>query len=658
MRLQGRIQLALRLGSVREPPQHDWRAQWFTGLCYVLLAIACALAIVQPYQGDVSPLDRILRVDSALLLQDGAAPAPVSLPDRWLRNRGTLGDDRSRRYRVSFWRWEIVGQDLTLYLPSVSKNYRVTLNGVALPAYGEIGDDPSWHHNRPVIQTLPFSLLRDGENTLELQVFAHSVYDGALDVFYLGDAKYLCDFWQLDWALSTGAAYVVLVMALLFAVVAGVLSAGNNPEYRLALMIFVSAALLSERWLVTDPWLSAPRHLAFAELVISVFWFALSAFLYRIIGASPTQILLQRLWMMGICFVELALLLFADSIESVYELTRWTKLLTTLSILLLFAQLLRGYIRQLNLIRLIVLCSLFTALVGSVHENLMRFALIDITFEYRFQWGVLYLLLALFGYFTLDAMSLFQELRRYRGRAEADPATLDGELHALRQTLMEKQRWSALGWSAVPLWRQLREPLQHIFESSVRTHEVAEGDADAQQLTITSHRAMASAQRCLRTIDELELLLREPTVETIELDMQRWAPELLRELHKRYRVKLRLGTIQACAVVGDPYLLRDCIERLIENADRACELRRIQGMVEVGVRCEADTVIMSVRDNGPGISPSLVRRIREPLSQGATDGLGAGLCIVKRNTELMGVELRCSSSGAGTSLEFVFARVV
>lgn len=208
----------------------------------------------------------------------------------------------------------------------------------------------------------------------------------------------------------------------------------------------------------------------------------------------------------------------------------------------------------------------------------------------------------------LDAIRQSEELGDFRGDLE--------------------QQWSVLGYSPMQLWRKLKSPLQELFDSSSYLHSKASENERESRLMGLSYRSMYSAQRCLRTIDEMELLVGEPVVEMIELDMERWAPELLRELHKHFRVELRLGVVDRCAVSGDPYLLRDCIERLVENADRACEGRSKRGIVEVSFWVSSDEIVLSVSDNGSGITAALAARLQEPLHRGEPNGLGVGFELV------------------------------
>jgi CheY-like chemotaxis protein len=86
--------------------------------------------------------------------------------------------------------------------------------------------------------------------------------------------------------------------------------------------------------------------------------------------------------------------------------------------------------------------------------------------------------------------------------------------------------------------------------------------------------------------------------------------------------------------------------------------------VEVKVQADSDEWLsIVVADNGPGIAPELLPRIFELFTQDrrtldrSQGGLGIGLALVKRLTELHGGHVRCESprtdTGTGTGTRFV-----
>ena len=68
---------------------------------------------------------------------------------------------------------------------------------------------------------------------------------------------------------------------------------------------------------------------------------------------------------------------------------------------------------------------------------------------------------------------------------------------------------------------------------------------------------------------------------------------------------------------------------------------------------EADAVLVSVEDTGPGMDPDLVRHAHEPFVRGEGEGGGSGLglAIVARLLRLLGGDFRIESTpGTGTGV--------
>ena len=108
-------------------------------------------------------------------------------------------------------------------------------------------------------------------------------------------------------------------------------------------------------------------------------------------------------------------------------------------------------------------------------------------------------------------------------------------------------------------------------------------------------------------------------------------------------------------VYCDRTRIRQVIVNLLSNAARYTE----QGGIRVQVKPEAQNVIVSVGDTGPGIAPEDAQRIFEPFYQGQqvrrsnADGSGLGLSISKQFVELHGGEMHLESTlGVGSTFYF------
>jgi len=99
--------------------------------------------------------------------------------------------------------------------------------------------------------------------------------------------------------------------------------------------------------------------------------------------------------------------------------------------------------------------------------------------------------------------------------------------------------------------------------------------------------------------------------------------------------------------------LSEIILNLLQNAREALGNK---GNIFVTADCHSDkSVEISVRDDGPGISPDKIERIFEAYYSTKEKGTGLGLAIVKHNVELYGGKIRVDSKiGTGTRFVVIF----
>jgi signal transduction histidine kinase/CheY-like chemotaxis protein len=107
---------------------------------------------------------------------------------------------------------------------------------------------------------------------------------------------------------------------------------------------------------------------------------------------------------------------------------------------------------------------------------------------------------------------------------------------------------------------------------------------------------------------------------------------------------------------ADPTRLEQILINLLNNA---AKYTNEGGHIELHARQADGEVVIRVRDNGIGVSPEMVCRIFEPFQQddwvsgNASVGLGVGLTLVRRLTELHGGRVEVHSAGVGQGSEFV-----
>ena len=180
-------------------------------------------------------------------------------------------------------------------------------------------------------------------------------------------------------------------------------------------------------------------------------------------------------------------------------------------------------------------------------------------------------------------------------------------------------------------------------------------------------RVKSSAQHLLRLIEEvLAFATVEAGKETLHLEefdaaaLAREVGEMLESQAAERGVRLDMAIpeerVQMCS---DVTKLRQILVNLVGNALKFTD----EGNVALGLVLEAERVLISVRDTGPGIGPDNLERIFEPFTRltqpGARSvgGTGLGLPVSRRLARLLGGDLVVESrQGEGSTFTLTLPR--
>lgn len=195
----------------------------------------------------------------------------------------------------------------------------------------------------------------------------------------------------------------------------------------------------------------------------------------------------------------------------------------------------------------------------------------------------------------------------------------------LQEQLARHERLSALGRMVASLAHQIRTPLSaallyagHLSEQALPT--------DQQQ------RFAGRLKECLHELEHQvrdmlvfargELPLTDRVAPKALFDSLRAAAEVhVQGLQVRWQCEARGGEL-----LCNRDTLVGTVLNLVENAIQACgpELR-----LKVHLYARADSLRLSVSDNGPGMDPATLARLGEPFFTTKTTGTGLGLAVVK-----------------------------
>ena len=208
------------------------------------------------------------------------------------------------------------------------------------------------------------------------------------------------------------------------------------------------------------------------------------------------------------------------------------------------------------------------------------------------------------------------------------------------------------------LGHELRNPLAPIL-TAVSLLRMRAGAAFAREVDVIERQA----RHLVRLVDDM-LDVSRITRGKIELRKERIelarvvdrAIEMVTPLLEERQHDLRVHVARAgLALDVDPNRLAQVLSNLLSNAAKYTEKR---GAIEVTASTAQGEITLSVKDTGIGIEPDMLPRVFELFAQApqaldrARGGLGLGLAIVRRLTELHGGHVAARSAGRGHGSEF------
>jgi two-component system sensor histidine kinase FlrB len=225
------------------------------------------------------------------------------------------------------------------------------------------------------------------------------------------------------------------------------------------------------------------------------------------------------------------------------------------------------------------------------------------------------------------------------------------ETRALQELAARNRRLSAIGKMAASLAHQIRTPLAgallYLSQCRMRRDERERGKL---------------LEKGIERLRHLDLLVQDMLVfarGTVLSERVRVA-DLFRAVHdaamavKPPNAHLVIhGGDVLVELDGNRTALTAALTNLVNNAFESSP----DVVVSLQARLSGDRVEFTVRDNGPGIAPSLQSRVFEPFFSTRPAGTGLGLAVVKTVAEAHGGDLRLHSElKLGTSIEMNLPR--
>jgi signal transduction histidine kinase len=231
------------------------------------------------------------------------------------------------------------------------------------------------------------------------------------------------------------------------------------------------------------------------------------------------------------------------------------------------------------------------------------------------------------------------------------------QLMNAQEEFIKSERLAALGGLAATMAHEIRNPLATIFSalSQIRKHTEMSGDS-ATLLEIAEEEAL----RLNRMVGGLLEFARPKIPRFEDVRPADVVTEVMKatlnkeELPRGIELEMVPGAENLMAKL-DPELLKRALQNLMTNALAAVESGKGKITVEVQKTDQEGEIIITVSDNGCGITADVKHSVFEPFFSTQPSGIGLGLPIVKRIVEdhKGSVEID-SEEGIGTKVKLLF----
>ncbi len=245
------------------------------------------------------------------------------------------------------------------------------------------------------------------------------------------------------------------------------------------------------------------------------------------------------------------------------------------------------------------------------------------------------------------------DLSRARDRLQAeisDHRETEGRLQIVQQELVQANRLAILGQVAAGVAHEINQPVATIraYADNARIFLERKQTAPVDE----NLEAIASLTERIGAItDELKAFARKGRVAPEPVDLRGAIEGAAVLLKSRFAGQLEALNIRQTPpglyVLGNRIRLEQILINLFQNALEALD-GRADAKVDVSVTETEDEVAIEVADNGPGISPTILKSLFTPFNTSKERGLGLGLVISKDIVADYGGRIDVTSDESGT----------
>jgi signal transduction histidine kinase len=231
----------------------------------------------------------------------------------------------------------------------------------------------------------------------------------------------------------------------------------------------------------------------------------------------------------------------------------------------------------------------------------------------------------------------FAETNEEMSQLNRDLANKVHEIKAMQDEIVKKGRMEQLGQLIATIAHEIRNPLGAIRTSAFLLERQA--SRNNMDLSAQVQRINNSVDRCDTIIAQLLDYARTKEVNADLGVLDDWLAKTIREeaekLPETTYIECALG-LEGLQVAFDPTRLRRAVVNLVNNASEALSLNAAdqpagwRPTITVTTLQANGFACIRVADNGPGISPENLAKIREPLFTTKSFGTGLGIPAIEQ----------------------------
>lgn len=241
----------------------------------------------------------------------------------------------------------------------------------------------------------------------------------------------------------------------------------------------------------------------------------------------------------------------------------------------------------------------------------------------------------------------------------SDHRQTETKLQAVQQDLVHANRLAILGQIAAGVAHEINQPLATI-RAYADNSKVFLARSKPEPVIENLDLIAGLTDRIATITEDLKALARKGRSGEEPVDLQEVIDGAVMLLRSRFTGRLdRLsiaGVPKDLKVMGNRLRLEQVFINLFQNALEAVE-NRPEGRVDVSVAVSDKETIISVADNGPGISPDILGSLFEPFNTSKEKGLGLGLVITKDIVSDYGGRLEVETDAAGACFKVHLRKV-